>query len=346
MTRLSARHRRAFALVSAALVALALAACSSSGSTPSSTSGGLTQVTVTVFPGTISSIPVYIADAMGYFKAHGLAVKYVGVGSSGSAFDTMAAGDTDFIIADLFGTESARNAGSDAVLISGETSHYFGQLVCQPGLNVAASYPQSMQSVVGKTIGITSPTSPTENYVKYSLISAGIDPSKVKFVQLNSIQTLTAAFDAKRIDCLSEYQPMQEQIKDASVVVNWQAGEGPAAIKEPILGQGIATTSQFASAHPALIKDFALAMQQSAQFSSNPANADTIAQKTLKWYQGLSEAELAGIVKNISGIFDYHVTEQEWANTKQMYTADTGQPYKDSYEDLVPATVRPIISGS
>lgn len=322
-----------------------LSACGGSGT--SSASAGTAQTRVqkvkfTIFPAATVSMGVYVADALGFFAKHDVAVQYVSVGTGSSALQVLAAGGTDFALSDPTGVANARKSGSDAVFAAGQFSRFAAEIACQPSMKVNSSYPDSMKSLVGKKIGITSPGSATDFFSRYSLKAAGVDPSSVQLIPIGGVPQLIAAFKAKSVDCITAYQPIQQKIGNAQAVLDWQAGQGPKEFDNYLMN-GIVTSKRYADSHATAVKDLALAMKDATTFASDPNNAAEIAQKTLKFFPGLDIATLTKILKDIAGTYTYRVTETQIANAAVVYQAVTGNAYPAKYDDIVAPSARSVI---
>ncbi|MER5908914.1 ABC transporter substrate-binding protein [Streptomyces sp. NPDC001982] len=327
------KFRAAIALTSAVMMLTAACGEDSSGSNRT--------VRFTVFTGATTSWGVYIADAMGFFKTHGVNIKYVSVGSGSSAMQVVASGDTDFALSDATITANASKTGLETQFVAGQFKRFAAELACQPGLTTG-SYPESMRALKGKTIGYTAPGSGSDFYLQYSLMEAGVDPADVERIPVGGAPQLIAAYRATSVDCVTAYQPMQQELGDASVPINWQEGEGPAEFSDYLLN-GVVASKKYIDGHEDEVRAVALAMKDAAEFASDPANAEEIAKATVKFFPGSNTTDLAAIAEEIADAYTYSVTEQQVASAAIVYKAVTGEDYPLEYADIVAEPARNII---
>ena len=341
--RMNVANRGWLAIAVGGMLAFAAACGSSPSQSTSQKSSEVQTVRVVDVPGAYVSMPVYVADAMGFFSKRGIKVTYIKAGTGSTIAQVLEAGAADIAGSDPSAIANVRAAGGDVVYVVGMFKFFPAEIACQPTITVSApSYPQSMETLVGKTIGITSPGSATDTYTRYSLIAAGIEPSKVKIVPIGGLPQLVAAFQAKRVDCVVAYQPMQSLLANRTTILNWQAGQGPAALKV-VLQAGEITTSKFASTHADAVQRFALAIKDAEQLASDPNNASKIAPSTAHFFTGVDQPALTQMIKGISGTYTYQITPAMVANAATVYSAINGKGYP-AYADLIAAPVKDIVS--
>ena len=301
-----------------------------------------TKVKFTVFPAVTASMGVYIADQMGFFEKNGIEIQYVNASTGTSATQTLVAGATDFTISDLTGAANAIKAGADLKFVSGQFRYFHGALYCQKEISAEGGYPKNMKNLIGKKIGITGVGAATDSYTRYSLIRAGVNPKLVTIVPIGGAPSLLAAFLAKSVDCVTAYQPMQLQMKDASVLVDWQAGEGPREFQNYSFN-AIVTTGAYAKKDLKTVKAVAQSMKDAVIFASDSKNSAAIAEKVLKFFPGLSLADLTTILTSTSQTYSYSISTTNLANAQKVFTAVVGPwPIKVN-SSLIVSGVRNII---
>lgn len=301
-----------------------------------------TKVKFTVFPAVTASMGVYIADQMGFFEKNGIEIQYVNASTGTSATQTLVAGATDFTISDLTGAANAIKAGADLKFVSGQFRYFHGALYCQKEISAAGGYPKNMKNLIGKKIGITGVGAATDSYTRYSLIRAGVDPKLVTIVPIGGAGSLLAAFQAKSVDCVTAYQPMQLQMKDASVLVDWQAGEGPREFGNYSFN-AIVTTGAYAKKDLKTVKAVAQSMKDAVKFAGDSKNSAAIAEKVLKFFPGMTLADLTAVLTSTSGTYSYGISTSNLANAQKVFKAVVGTwPIKNN-GDLIVSGVRSII---
>ncbi len=338
------RSTKITAPVLAAAALLAMSGCAAANAPAPSASGSdvpLTTVNFTVYPAATPSQGIFIADAEGFFAKQGIKPHYVSVGTGSSSLQVLAAGQTDFTILDLTAVATSRAAGSNIVFASGQETKFAAELACQSGLSVNdTSYPGNMKALIGKSIGITGVGAATDTYTRYSLIAAGVDPSKVKIVPLGGLPQLLAGLQSKAVDCVTAYEPLQTHLPAGTIsLLNWAAGDGPSEFKD-YLFNGIATTETYAAAHPDIVKKVKAALQEASDYGNNPANAADIAKKTLQFYTGTDLATLTAVAKGMAGTFGANITQTQVDNAAKVYKAVYGKDFPSTYAQLIAAPVR------
>jgi NitT/TauT family transport system substrate-binding protein len=301
-----------------------------------------TKVKFTVFPAVTASMGVYIADQMGFFEKNGIEIQYVNASTGTSALQTLLAGATDYTISDLTGAANAVKAGADLKFVSGQFRYFHGALYCQKEISAAGGYPKNMKNLIGKKIGITGVGAATDTYTRYSLTRAGVNPKLVTIVPIGGAPSLLAAFLAKSVDCITAYQPMQLQLKDASILVDWQAGEGPKEFGN-YLFNGIVTTNAYATKNLKTVKAVAQSMKDAAKFAGDSKNSAAIAEKVLKFFPGSTLADLTEVLTATSGTYAYTISTSNLSNAQKVFTSVVGPwPIKNNSE-LIVTGVRSII---
>jgi NitT/TauT family transport system substrate-binding protein len=299
-------------------------------------------VKFTVFPAITASMGVYVADAMGYFEKNGITIQYVNAATGTSALQTLLAGSTDFIISDITGTANAIKAGADIGFVSGQFQYFHGALYCQKEISAAGGWPSNMKNLVGKKIGITGVGAATDSYTRYSLIKAGVDPKNVSIIPIGGAPSLVAAFLAKSVDCVTAFQPMQAQLKDASVMVNWESGEGPREFRNYSFN-GIVTSKSYAKRNQKTTRAVAQAMKEASIYASNERNAGAISEKVLKFFPGLSLADMKTILEATAKTHSHAISGANIVNAQRVYRTVVGPWPIEKNSSLIVPGVRNII---
>lgn len=183
MLLIARRHPRAVLLTAAAVAtALLLSACSSSAPAAERGSGAATPRKVSVVldwtPNTNHS-GLYVAQAKGYFRDHGLDVTIVEPGET-SGLDLVAAGKADFAYSVAESLVPARQAGVDVVSVATVVQHNTSSLISLTSAGITR--PRDLEGHSYGTYG-----SDMEKALIRRLVSCdGGDPDKVTFAPLGS----------------------------------------------------------------------------------------------------------------------------------------------------------------
>jgi NitT/TauT family transport system substrate-binding protein len=140
-------------------------------------------------------LPVYTAKEKDYFAAAGIVVEMVDFKGGGPAVQALAGGSIDvcFCAADHVIRLRARKQPA-LVLVGLDTFHSYA-------LVAKGNSPYTdLASLKGKTIGITSPGSLTDNTIRYSMKELGLNPERdFEITGAGGGATMQAAIDTDRI---------------------------------------------------------------------------------------------------------------------------------------------------
>lgn len=179
------------AIVKHILPALAIAA----GLASTAPAFAQTKMTAGVAAFNEALLPVYTAKEKGYFTAEGIDVEMVDFKGGGPAVQALAGGSIDicFCAADHVIRLRARRQPA-VVLIGLDTFHSYALV------SKADNPAKSLADLKGKTIGITSPGSLTDNTIRYSMKELGLNPERdFQITGAGGGATMQAAIDTDRI---------------------------------------------------------------------------------------------------------------------------------------------------
>lgn len=295
------RRRRYGVVVLASAAALLAAACSSSSSSGSaigagaaagggnagqSTSGGLTNVNVTVSTATVAYSALYLAIQNGYFKKQGLNVTITVVKGGGATIPALLSNSAQFGISSVFHQIDAVAQGQNVVSI--------GAINIGEGLDVVISKKKAQElgitpnstlaqkgaALKDLTVGVIS-SSGEPYYVLADLAKrGGIDPSQLKMQDITGNAAVTA-FQRGEIDAVEIGLPVTTEVLatgQAETLISCANGDLPDLVGDAI-GTVLANPS-WVSSHRDVAKRFLTAIGQAQAFyTSNPAQAGAILKK-------------------------------------------------------------------
>ncbi|SEF86093.1 ABC-type nitrate/sulfonate/bicarbonate transport system, substrate-binding protein [Nonomuraea solani] len=193
---------------------------------------------------TIASAPnvflsaLYVAQDDGLFAKEGLTVEIVEVESGNDSMAALASGQAQYADVGFEDLAELSKAGDDSVVMAHDILNRVTlTLVMRKEVaerkNVTAASPlkDRLGALKGLKIGITSPGSPTDTYMRYYLGSVGLDPERdVEIVPLGGGSALLAALEKGQIDAyhLSPPTPYVAAEKGFGVVlIDGPKGEVP-----------------------------------------------------------------------------------------------------------------------
>jgi len=256
----------------AALISvLAICACTSGDETT------IRPVRVQVFTGAYSSIPVHVADELGLFQKHGLAVEKLPANSSSAALAAMIGGSMDIVesAADLVlanidkGTELR-------YLMSNEGTNYVtvvvGEHVALPDEDLG--YPAVIANFSGHRIGVNAIGSTIYLAALLMLEDAGLPADEVEFVATGSAATTMSAWRSGSVDIQITFAPVPELLDtlDVARTLFVLADAGPDALRFQGLYGGWVTTADFLNERPEQADAFIAAMREAIDWIRDPDN--------------------------------------------------------------------------
>ncbi|MDB5571868.1 MAG: hypothetical protein JWN93_3051 [Hyphomicrobiales bacterium] len=178
----------------AALVAMG-ALCASGGHVAAQSQKPETpNVTVGLSVNDSTFLPIYLAEAAGFYKAEGLNVKVLAFRGGSDLTRALVAGSVHIGVAAPTSVLAAINAGENVKV-------FFGGFNQAPFFWFAAPPIKTMAEVKGKRIGITRFGSSTDALTRFALTMAKLDPkTDVRIVQGGGSAERLAAMETKQID--------------------------------------------------------------------------------------------------------------------------------------------------
>ena len=191
-------------LAGLALVATFLATLASAQAQPASRTAAETAAqatpptTVRIGAASASEMaaPIYVAIERGFFRDAGIAAEIVDFRGGAPAVQALAGGGIEVCICAVDHVVRLRSRRQDAVVaVELDTRHSYA-LVARPGSTFA-----SLADLRGKRIGITSPSSLTDNTLRWALTKAGLNPDRdVEILGAGGGASMKAAIDSGRVD--------------------------------------------------------------------------------------------------------------------------------------------------
>jgi NitT/TauT family transport system substrate-binding protein len=176
----------------AALVGAGLAACSGSHQPTS-----LQVVRLAIHQDPIASLPLRVAQTLGYYEAAGLAVETSEVAGGTKALQALLGGSVDVAAATM----------SDAVQLALEGRDVRGFLLLYTRPTAALAVAPSLKSTIrtihdlkGRTVGVTAPGSASHQILNFLLVANGLSPDAVSTVSVGMSGSSVAALEHGTVD--------------------------------------------------------------------------------------------------------------------------------------------------
>ena len=230
-----------------------------------------------VYPGSIVSLPSWVADEGGFCKAEGIECPATPIASGPLALQALAAGSLEVMFTSTDIIMQAASRGNDIVLIVGHSPDNIYELTMRKDLALKEqAYPAVMKQFVGKTVGISARGSAVENQMRALLVGADLDPDSVTYVAVGSPNTAFPAMLSKQIEAAVMWEPFRTlcELKGiCDVAVDMKKGDGPEILKSLNGGfETFAARRDFVSKNKAAIDAFIRAVTHGIAWMKKPEN--------------------------------------------------------------------------
>lgn len=228
MARLLGRRR-----VISTLAAMAVAALGGAGMPASA---GEMDVTIGYYPGAVFHLPLYVADAKGFYKQAGLNPTLTAVANGPLMNSQMGSGAIDFGHQPPSNVGLAQAQGMDQVFLVGNVTMPW-VLIARKDLNVPKQgrYPDVIRDLKGLNWGVYGRGSDGEVFMRVMAGDAKLDVEKdMTWIGVGGPATGLPALKAKRIDVYMTIAPaptVSEIAGFGKTILDLRKGEGPGDFK-------------------------------------------------------------------------------------------------------------------
>jgi NitT/TauT family transport system substrate-binding protein len=279
-----------------------------------------TKIRVMVYNGAYTSLPVHVANDMGFYAKNGLDAETVTVNSGPAGVAALLGGSIDFVEPPTDQIMENVIKGTDLKIVVGNETKNFYTLVAAdkskfPDLD--KGYPAVVKDMKGMRIGVNALGASTQLMMNAMLKDAGLSPDDVTYVAVGSATTALAAWEAKRIDVQVAFTPFPEIVEalgSGFPVVDLSKGQGPEILQK--LGnafEGFSAKGSFIKEHPGVVAGFIKAQSEAIEWMKDPANHDKLAD-LVKKYVNVSivpadarDKTVDLMIKNYTGYLGYTV---------------------------------------
>jgi NitT/TauT family transport system substrate-binding protein len=261
------------AAVTAMLVPLAACGSSSSDSAKSTET-----VTITYYPGTMVSLPIYVANEEGLWAKHGIKVKTTTTKDGTTAVAALASGSLDLAINLTESFMILRDKGQAVEAVVGAVGYAASTIVARKGADTphAGSFPGALKDLVGKKVGVAALGGMSQLQVESLMKTNGLDPAAVDFVAIGAAPPATlGALKAAQVDFVVTTEPQPtlaaEQGVGQTVLKLSDVPEMNPWIFNAYFGQ-----SNNLKDHPKKFENFKAAYDEAIKFIQDPAHRDEV----------------------------------------------------------------------
>ena len=253
--------RRRFALVLAALLAAALAACGGHGSP-----GRPETSTVTVgVPPVVDAAPLYLAERRGYFRQEGLTVRFQQFQDGEAIIPAMVAGSVQVSFSTYVSLFLAKSGGVDLTVIAdGDSARPgFGGVYAMPGSPVRAP-----ADLAGRKVAVDTLNDVADLSVTAVLRAAGVAASQLHLVQV-PLPEMAATLQRGQVDAAWLVEPYASAVRGALHARR---------VVDPFSGPtdglpvgGYAVDRRFADQYPRTVAAFVRALRKGVADAADPS---------------------------------------------------------------------------
>ena len=145
----------------------------------------------------ITWLPVHLAQALGYYREAGLALTFTDVAGLSKGMEALLGGSVDVAASTSMLIVQLAAEGRD---VRGFITFYTFPNYALVVAPAAASTIHSVADLKGRRVGVTSPGSPTQMLMNYSLVSHGLSPADVSTVTISTGAASLAAIERGQVD--------------------------------------------------------------------------------------------------------------------------------------------------
>lgn len=279
-----------------------------------------TKITAGVAAVNEALAPVYAAEAKGYLAEEGIEIEMLNFKGGGATVQALVGGSIDACLCAADHVLRLAARGMPARIVAGlDDFHSYAVLT-----NGDAPY-DSLESLKGKSIGITSPGSLTDNTVRYAIGEAGMDPdSDFTIIASGNGTARRGALMTGQIDAAmfitTDVVDMLQTDGEFKIVEDFRELAYPSFT--------FFVLESWAEDHPELMKGISKALAKAiGDLQDDPAFAEEI---IAQMYPNFSEALVKGVAESMVSRMptDGIVTEAAFENLNDILTTmdDTLSP--------------------
>ncbi|MEO5671771.1 MAG: ABC transporter substrate-binding protein [Ramlibacter sp.] len=248
------------------------------------------SVTVQTYPGSLLNLPLHIGADQKLFEKRGLQVVISPVPSGPLAQQALVTGDLDIAYGSSDPGIAAHVKGADTQIFLGLYNANVWALVGRKGLvpdGPAKPYPEIMQVLKGKKVGVTGRGAASEFIVRSMFENAGLSGDDATYIAVGGPATAYPALVSGTVDVVLAFEPMitlADTQQTGRVLVDLRKGAGPKALQN--MNGAFVTfnaTRAFLTKNPGTARAFQEGLIESVKWMQNPANKTAVGEFIVKY---------------------------------------------------------------
>ena len=263
-------------------------------------------------------MPVYVAEAMGYFKQQGLTVERIKANSGPQALTALMTGDFDVVTGNSSNIPNIRKAGVDVISFAGLLPQYGGDIVAtkewadKMKLTSKSPYKDKLQVLKGATIGVTGAGGGADQMTRYIAKEAGLNADRdMTIIAIPEPAAMQAAFSTSRINIMTQSAPTSLTAVENGGVMMLNLGTGEVPSMDGYVGAVATAYVPWLKKNETAATKFVKGLQLAVDAIQDPARTlqvrDTVHKAVFpdlsdKLFVSLWDESILGVVKKASYI--------------------------------------------
>lgn len=313
------RVSRAACVVTVSAVSLAFATACGAQST-------ITKVGF--YPGALLSLPAFIAQEQGFFKANGLEVNLVAIPNGAAMTAAVASGSIQFGNNSYDNLSTAVAKGLRLKAVTGATVKLPFALIVREGVSLPHlkdGYPKVIDDLLGKKWGVIALGVSVHFLSEILVTESGHTGKDVTFIAVGLPNTARPALKNKSVDAYLSLGPLPSIVAakgEGTMALDLIKGQGPAKLKD-LAYNGWWATDDTIKNRPDVVKRFAQANEQAFCWYSNPKNLDAVAAIVKKYVpvSDLADDQYATMIRDYLPAYGVNITDSSIKTWQDMLVA-------------------------
>jgi NitT/TauT family transport system substrate-binding protein len=252
----------------------------------------------------LNNLPFPVAASLGFYEEEGLDVTTENFAQGGSkVLQALVAGSTDVAVGFYDHTIQMQSQGKHVV--------GFIQLARNSGLVLAGKNdtdfdPSKPETIKGKNVGITSPGSSSDFFIRYYLKQHGLTDNDISIIGVGSGAAAVAALQQGKIDLLVNYDPAATIVVErglGKILIDARSDQGAKDVYGGIYPTSVLYANQdYIEAHPEVIQKVTNATLKALRWMNEHSAEEIVAQLPDDFVSG-DKATYIKAVENAKAIF-------------------------------------------
>lgn len=316
----------------------------------SATANAAQDVNISIGSYNINNLPFPLALGLGSFKKQGLNVTSENFSSGGSqTLQALIAGSTDIAVGFYDHTiqMQAQNKNIVAIVLQARNS---GLVLAGP--KNSKFDPSKPETIKGMRIGITSPGSSSDFFVRYYLSQHGLSVDDVSIIGVGSGSTAVAALQHGNIDLLANYDPAATILTEkgiGKILIDARTTEGAKSVYGGLYPTSVLyAKASYIKQHPAIVQKVVNAEVDALHYIRDHSAKDIVAHLPESFISGDRTIYIKAVAKakqifSPDGEFDPEAVKTPLSVLNTFIPSvknkdiDLGKTYTNQFVDAVPA---------